>query len=293
MSSRFHLGRLIVLGALLVPAGLIAQRQTRTVFVNAVDASGAPVLNLTAADFDVKEGDAKRAVTYAGLATGPMRIIVLMDTSQPAEPFQGQMKAALTAFTEGIPEPNEIGIMSMGRGFKIRLAPTADRAKIKDAVNKFSFDGGGMMFFDALRETESRFQKKEGVRWPVYVMFVTDGQEASTAIQNEEFQRLATDLIARGTTVHSLILQKFGPTPITDIASTLAKNTGGLLDMVTVPQTFVEKFKATAARIVSDHEKMATRYQVEYASDMKYTGGVDVGIVKEGIRGSISLRRSF
>jgi hypothetical protein len=165
-----------------------AQRASRTVFIKAVDASGAPVAGLTAADFEVREGDAKRTITYAGPASGPMRLILLIDNSEKAAPFQGQMRDALMAFVDAIPEPHEIGIITIGRQVRVRQAPIADRARLRDTVNKMSLDGGGILFFDALRDAESRFMKKDGVRWPAYVMFVTDGTESSTPIQGEEVQ---------------------------------------------------------------------------------------------------------
>ena len=70
--------------------------------------------NLTAADFDVREGDMKRTVNYAGLVNGPMRIMLLIDNGSTAEPYYGQMRAALNGFIEAIPEKHEIGIVSLG-----------------------------------------------------------------------------------------------------------------------------------------------------------------------------------
>jgi hypothetical protein len=278
---------------LLAPALLVAQKQTRTVFVTAVDQKGAPVLDLTTADFEVVEGVTTKSITSAGLANGPMRILLLIDTSETVNPFQGQMKPALTAFIDAIPEKHEIGIMSMGRQFRVRQAPTTDRAKLKSTANSFSLDGGGTPFFDSLREAESRFQKKEGVRWPVYVMFMADGSESSGVIVSDEFSRMTTDMVLRATTVHGAVVERTGPTPATDIVSRLARGTGGAFEQVTTPVSLIEKMKIIAARIVSDAEKMSTRYQLSYTSDAKYTGEMDVHVLREGIKGSVSVRRSF
>ena len=293
MKSSLRVGALVSL-SLLLPAALSAQKQTRMVFVSAVDGAGAPVPNLATTDFDVREGDAKRTVTFAAPANVPMRIMLLLDTSGTAEPFLQYVQAGLAAFVDAIPEPHEIGIISTGRQARVRLAPTADRAKVKNSLKSYGSDGGGIAFFDGLQEAESRFQKKEGVRWPVYVILATDAPEASTAnLQNAEFNRMTSDMMTRGTTVHAAVIQKAGPTIATDVAIMLAKNTGGYTDVALSGLALADKLKAVAARIVSDHQSMAARYQVEYVSDARYSGPVDVGVTRDGVRSKISLRRPF
>jgi hypothetical protein len=66
---------------LLVPLSLPAQRTTKRVFVSAVDAGGAPVLDLTAADFEVMENGTTRPVTRAALGSAPLRVVLLVDSS--------------------------------------------------------------------------------------------------------------------------------------------------------------------------------------------------------------------
>src|SRR4029078_13581133 len=58
----------------------------RHVFVSVTDAKGAPVEGLTAADFKVGEGGQPRDVVKAGPAKDPMRIALMLDTSDAAAP---------------------------------------------------------------------------------------------------------------------------------------------------------------------------------------------------------------
>jgi hypothetical protein len=58
--------------AALLTTSISAQRITRRIFVSA-RAAGTPVLDLTAADFQVVENGNKREVTRAALGNGPMR----------------------------------------------------------------------------------------------------------------------------------------------------------------------------------------------------------------------------
>jgi hypothetical protein len=272
-------------------AGPSAQRATRTVFIKAVDASGAPVPGLTAGDFEVREGDAVRTITAVGPANGPMRLILLIDTSEKAAPFQGQMHDALMAFVDAIPAPHEIGLVTMGRQARVRQAPIADRAKLRQAIDKMSLDGGGIPFFDALRDTESRFMKKDGVRWPAYVMFVTDGNESSSPIQSEDVQKLVNDMFARGTTLHAMLVEPIGPTPVTGLVATLVKNSGGELVDLKVPATLPGKAKALAEHLAAQIAATDGMYAVEYQGDAAYRGAIEAGVTKAGVKSTLSLRR--
>ena len=66
----------------LIPLSLSAQRVTRRVFVSAVDETGAPVLNLAAADIrGDRERRAARGHPRASRGNAPMRIVLLVDSS--------------------------------------------------------------------------------------------------------------------------------------------------------------------------------------------------------------------
>ena len=290
MSSSIRATALALAVLLLAPA-LVAQRQTRTLFIKAVDQTGAPVPNLTAADFEVKEGDATRTITSATLANGPMRVMLLIDTGSAWDSFTAQIKTSLVALVDAIPAPHEIGIVSLGRQARVRIQPTADHAKLNDIVSKFPLDGGGVAFLDGLRDSEERFQKKPGVRWPVYVLLVADENEASGNMQTEELNKIMLDMVTRATTVHAAVLEKMGPTAATQVATTLASNTGGALEKVTTPAALPDQMKRIAARIMADFNSMATSYQIEYVSDAKYKGSVDAGVTKSGVKSTLSLRR--
>src|SRR6185295_8158485 len=61
-----------------------ARAHTRRVFVSVVDRAGTPVADLGPADFEVTEGGVKRPAAHAGLETSPMRIALVVDTSDGA-----------------------------------------------------------------------------------------------------------------------------------------------------------------------------------------------------------------
>ncbi len=292
MNAHFRFGALVFL-SLLVPTLLSAQKVTRTILVNAVDGTGAPVLDLTTADFELTEAGAARTVTRATLANAPMRIIIMVDTTDGAERWQSGLKSGLTAFLEAIPQQHEIGVVTIGRQFRVHAQPMTDRVKLKDTVNKLGADGGGNVLLDALRETETRFMKKEGVRWPVYLILTTDAV-LDNSMQTDEVNKMFADMLARATTVHTVAMQNSGPTVTTEITNTLSKNTGGSYNFLTTANALAGKLKEVGTQIAEDHKKMSTRYQLEYMSEATGPGAaISVSIRRGGVSRTISFKRPF
>ena len=69
--------------AAVVVAGAAAAQEagptTRTVYVSAADDNGVPVVDLTAADFRVREDGEDREVVGAELAIAPMHVAIVVD----------------------------------------------------------------------------------------------------------------------------------------------------------------------------------------------------------------------
>src|SRR5215218_9657751 len=65
---------LLLISSAAHPAGAKAQPRTRTVFASIVAKDGTPVTDLTAADFEVKEGGRVQEISSVRLATAPLRL---------------------------------------------------------------------------------------------------------------------------------------------------------------------------------------------------------------------------
>ena len=92
-----------VLAALVAAAGtaaLAAQQPAastaadQVVYASVLDAQRIPVTTLGAADFVVREGSVEREVTALSPAPDPLRIAVLVDTSQTMEPYMSDVRRA-------------------------------------------------------------------------------------------------------------------------------------------------------------------------------------------------------
>jgi hypothetical protein len=284
--------RIIVLGAILALAGVSvgAQRANRRLFVSV---SGAAT-GLTAADFEVIENDAKRAVTRAVPADGPVRVILLVDSSSAMSQMLNDFRAALAAFLEALPAQHEVGLITTGGQIRIRAQPTTDRAKLTAEAARLASDGGANSLIDTLMETDRRFLKP-APNWPVFVIVTTDNGDTRTAPNIEDYNRFLDDFLMRAGSAHAVIVKGKNTGPVTEIVENLIQNTGGLYEFINLSTGLPERLKAMAERIAADHRKMANRWEIEYASDAKLQQPkVRVGIGRAGVTlQQISLRRPF
>src|SRR5262245_26300957 len=111
--------------SLAMPSGLRAQAKpggkaaTRTVFVRVVDRGGAPVLDLSPGDFEVTENSVKRQVLSAALAKGPMRVALILDTSDGAAAALNHLRAGLAVFLDTLSPVHEVLIVTTGRQSRV------------------------------------------------------------------------------------------------------------------------------------------------------------------------------
>src|SRR5690349_24396848 len=68
-------------------------------------------------------------------------------------------------------------LVTTGRQARVRVQPTTDRRKLKEAAGGLFIDGAGTVLIDGLLEADDRRFKQADDRWPVFVIFTTDGTE--------------------------------------------------------------------------------------------------------------------
>jgi hypothetical protein len=276
--------------------------RTRQVFVGVVDqASGAPVLDLAAKDFEVTEAGVKREILRAGLATNPMRVVLLVDTSDAANAGLTHIRAALLEFLNALPPEHEVMLVTTGRQMRVRVQPTMDRKKLKDTANGLFPDGAGTVLIDSLLEIDDRFIRKADDRWPVFVLVTTDGTESSAGAHEKEFNQWVQGLPVRGASVHAFVLklkpggpaQGAGSPGLPEIiAMNLTQNTGGRYDVSNTSNSLPEKLKALAGQMAADAKQLSTKYQVEYTTDSPTASpGLEIAVARAGVRIQMSYQR--
>ena len=296
--SRHRRTALVITPAILalLSLSLSAQRPvTRSIFVEALDTAGSPVVNLTAADFELTENGTKREITRATLGSAPMRIVLMVDSSTPVGPMINQMKTALNAFADSLPETEEVAFVSSGGQIRVRTQPSADRDKLRAEIGRFAAEGGANAFLETMIEADNRFLKPVPAQWPALVIVTTDNGETTREPNVDRYNRFMNDFLARGGTAHAVILQGKRTGPVTDIVANLVENTGGIRTTLIADSSLPTRLKDIANRLADDHQIMMRRYEIAYAGDAKAVQPiVNVTLTgRDDVRLKMSARRPF
>jgi VWFA-related protein len=184
-----------------------AQRQesgprTRNVYVTALDSSGAPAKDLTAADFAVREDGSVREVLKAGPATAPITLSILVDDSQASDPMIQEIRRGLTSLMDQMAGKAEIAIATFGERPTGIVDYTTSTPVLKRGVEKiFARQGAGAYLLDAIVEVSRGLQKRENVERPV-ILAITN--EAGPEFSNIYHQPVLNELRKSGATFHAL-----------------------------------------------------------------------------------------
>lgn len=114
-------------------AGRGARAMVRSVYVSVTDRDGTPLKDLTAADFEVKEGGKVREVTDVKPAASPLRLAFVV-----ADGGLGGMQPALAAILQKMTENTETSITAVVEQPEVLVNYTTDVDKLVEGINKLS-----------------------------------------------------------------------------------------------------------------------------------------------------------
>ena len=259
--------------------------------------SGAPAVDLSAADFDIKESGVARQIVAVRHADEPMRVVVLVDNSDAAVVMEGQLRAGLHALVDGLPDSAEVALVTVAGGYELRLAPTTSRQRVASSIDGLHGETGmGTLVAKSLLEAETRVTRNAADRWPVFVIVSTDAAENPTMVKQVEFDALSDRLQRAAATVHAVVLTggagNSGASKLLDtMARNLTENSGGLFQDITNSRGLRDALTATAARMMADWQRISAGYEIEYAGSGRGDAPVEVGTSRPGVSLVPSLRR--
>jgi hypothetical protein len=162
--------------------------RTNTVFVTALERNGAPVVDLVASDFTIKENGKTRDVLKVELARAPMQIAIIVDDNGT-----GIFRSGLVNFVQLLQGRAEMSLHSVvGQTHKL-VEYTANAEKVAEAIIQLTArpatpDGGQLLegIFQAAKDQE----KREAQR-PVILAVTVGGEEHSTLPAHHVLDQIA------------------------------------------------------------------------------------------------------
>ncbi len=247
--------------AFLAPVFLAAQAQQRAVYASAVGQNGAPVPDLGASDFVVREDKVAREILNVVPAADPMQIALLVDNSQAADPYVRDIREGLSAFIATIgADPtgakHQVAVITIGERPTINTDYTTDLERAtKGAQRIFAMPSSGAYLLDGIIETSQGIRKRGSSR-PVIVAVVTSGVDLS----DRPYQSALEPLMASGAAFHVLVIGR----PITGDQERMmtldlgTRDTGGRYDTILASSGLSSRMKQLA-------EELTHQYKITYA----------------------------
>jgi hypothetical protein len=183
---------------------------------------------------------------------GVMRIVLLVDSSSQVSSMITPIRAGLNAFLDELPGAPEIVFVSTGGQLRIRMPPTSDRDKLRDAINHFASDGGANAFLDTMIESDERFLKKAADRRPVFVILTTDAGLGVADVRIDAYNRFAKSFVSRGGRAHAIVVRGVNSGSTSIISENLTGNSGGYFETISVASAIPKMMKALAGYVAAD-----------------------------------------
>lgn len=195
---------LALIAAAALPVSLAAQPHEQTVYASVAGRDGRPVTGLTVDDFAVKEDGAAREILRAGRTADPIDLAIIIDTSSAIQPYQNDLRKALTAFVTRMAERHSANIALLGMADRPTILAdyTTSVAALTKAVNRvFAQPGAGMVFQDTVSDTVKGLRARDNPRRAI-VIITTEGTDFS----NVPYERTLDALREGGCAFHALVI---------------------------------------------------------------------------------------
>lgn len=159
------------------PPAVPASQDLRTVYITVTDKDGVPVDDLTAEDFEVKEGGQPVDVTEVGMATEPLEIALIVDDNGT-----GLFRSALARFVQRLDGRAVMSLSSViGQTMKlVEYTPHVDailRGIATLNARPGTPDGGQLL--EGISEAAIELGRREARR-PVIIALTVGGEEHGT-----------------------------------------------------------------------------------------------------------------
>jgi VWFA-related protein len=152
------------------PSPVAADDEPRSLTVTVTDEKGAPVDGLLAQDVAVLENGAARTLTRVERDERPLRLALLVDTSEPmGDHYRLQILDPVLRFLSRLPKGTEFAVWTTGDRPK-KVVDYGEGISAATKALRRIFPTGGNTLLDALVEASKDLQSKEAARSAIVVV---------------------------------------------------------------------------------------------------------------------------
>jgi VWFA-related protein len=290
---RTFVARLAVLLVAAAPISIDAQTTEQTLYVSVLDADGRPVTGLSVGDFVVKEDGVTREVLRAGRTADPLDLAIIVDNSQAIQPYQNDLRMALTSFVTKMTEQQSTSIALLGMADRPTILTdyTTSGAELARGVTKiFAQPGSGTVFQDTIVDTIKGLKKHDSPRRAIVVITTEE-----TDFSNVPYERTLESLAQSGAALHVLVLTSRDGASLRDVHARDrnividqgTRDTGGRRDNLLSSMALNDALSRVA-------EDLSQQYKVVYGRPgaLMPPKRVQTSVKKEGLKARATLVRS-
>jgi VWFA-related protein len=244
---------------------------TRTVYVTVTDRNGAPVTDLAAADFTVKEGGKPRDIIKAEPARARMRTAVMIDERLLGD---GSTRMGIFEFMKRLQASSEFALITVGLTNRTVVDYTADLNPIVAAINKFTLNPGSVSnFTEGVLDVTRKLTEQRSERPVIVAVALPGGGEVGDGPVSDVLNQLRQS----GAVLSAVTLAASGGAG-EQILENGAKQSGGRRVEVNVTSAIPKALQQIA-------DDLAAQYVLSYTlpDGVKPDKRVSVSVTRKGV----------
>jgi VWFA-related protein len=187
------------------PSAALAQEAEKHVYVTVLGGDGAPIIDLTAQHFAVRESGKDRVVVRVEPLRVPMHAVVMLDLGAIAQATHQTFRSDVAEFVVRLAAFNKVALYTFGENTLPLVPFTQDAAQLRNAVTTIVALPGRSNLLDAVTRAVQDLEPIETAR-PAIIVIGTQSPEASRASAGSVIKKL----IAASTAFHVITLASTG-----------------------------------------------------------------------------------
>jgi hypothetical protein len=248
-----------------------AQPASHQLFMFATSGS-TPVMDLTMEELVVDRSGTECSVVALQPVDGGMKVALLVDNSEAASAIV-PLRDGLARFLDALPARHQVGLFTIAAQTLLRTDFTHDRVELRRKVGDlFPVDRTRAVMIDGLMETWRRNFDDDDA-WPVFVLVLHDGEEASRRMQDDEYNDFMRELVAGGAMVHVVIVSTGGVGAQTALSINITGNTGGLYKSAVVANALPAALEELGTAMGAHYNAFQNTYRLVFECDPEHPDG--------------------